>query len=176
MNRFFYKEGKPLNERSIELLEFGRSNDRIFSFANTEDSNLKHVCTKENDQFLFSDGQQRDDMGDAKVTICLPRSITHPGIAQGIETLIQRYWEAMLSRMVIVGHCPKELEELIGYNPVVELLTLDDSNSTKTDDTEQILDIIEHIDDYQKLVDKNREVALRLRYWRTRITNIINKL
>lgn len=171
-----YKEGKQLNERSIDLLEFGRSNERIFSFANMVDTEIKHVCTKVNDKFLFSDEQLRDAMGDAKVTICLPRSVTHPDIAHGIETLTQRYWEAMLSRMVIVGHCPKELEELIGYNPVVEFRSLNESESAKTNNADQILDIIEHIDDYQKYGDRNREVALRLGYWRTRITNIITKL
>lgn len=172
-----YQEGKELKERNIDLLEFGRSNDRIFSLSNTrrtKGTEIQHVCTKVDDKFIFTNEQLRDAMGDAKVTICLPRSVTHPEIAQGIETLTQRYWEAMLTRMVIVGHCPKELEELIGYNPVVEFRSFDESESTKADNAEQILDIIEHIDDYQELVDNNREFALRLGEWTTVLNTQVN--
>ena len=91
-------------------------------------------------------------MGDAKVTIALPRSMTQPEIAGDIETLTQRYWECMFSRMVMVGHAPQELVDFIGYNPVVELR--DDISAE-----DLIADVLEHIDDYQPLVDRNRATA-----------------
>lgn len=37
-----------------------------------------------------------------------------PEIAGDIETLTQRYWECMFSRMVMVGHAPQELLTLSG--------------------------------------------------------------
>ena len=114
-----YKEGKTLVERGIDLLEFGRSNEKVFNVALPE--TIKHVCTKVNEEFIYTNEQLYDAMGDAKVTITLPRSMTQPEIAGDIETLTQRYWECMLSRMVMLGHAPKELVDLIGYNPVVEL-------------------------------------------------------
>ena len=44
-----------------------------------------------------------------------------PELAGDIETLTQRYWECMLSRIVMLGHAPQELIDLIGYNPVIEI-------------------------------------------------------
>lgn len=181
-----YKEGKQLKDRTVDLLEFGRSNEKVISFSNTDRTNktdilsvksgksvfkkINHVCTKVGDKFIYTDEQLYDAMGDAKVTICLPRSMTHPEVAGDIETLTQRYWEAMLSRMVIVGHCPKELEDLIGYNPVVEA-PLNPSKGGETTN-ELILDIITHIEDYQELVDRNRETALRMGDWNVRIAEL----
>lgn len=55
----------------------------------------------------------------------------------------------------MVGHAPQELIDFIGYNPVIELT---DTISPE----EQIADVIEHIEDYQSLVDKNRETAEKL--------------
>ena len=165
-----YKEGKPLKERSIDLLEFGRSNEKVLGLASDSwDPRvpIHHVTTKVGDNFIYTDAQLYEAMGDAKVTICLPRSMTQPEVAGGIETLTQRYWEAMLSRMVIVGHCPKELEEIVGYNPVIEL------SGTGCEARGQILDIINHINDYQPLVDKNREAALHCGDWKQRMHGVM---
>ena len=161
-----YKEGKPLVERGIDLLEFGRSNEKVFKVALPE--TIKHVCTKVNEEFIYSNEQLYDAMGDAKVTITLPRSMTQPEIAGDIETLTQRYWECMLSRMVMLGHAPKELVDLIGYNPVVEL----DVEHT----AEQVQEILAHIEDYQPLVDKNRETALKMGDWSVRMQEVMKWL
>ena len=104
-----------------------------------------------------------------KVTITLPRSMTQPEVAGDIETLTQRYWECMFSRMVMVGHAPQELIDVIGYNPVIEL-------SDKISAEELIADVIEHIEDYQALVDKNRETAERLGSWDVRMKWLMSEL
>ena len=161
-----YKEGKTLVERGIDLLEFGRSNEKVFNVALPE--TIKHVCTKVNEEFIYTNEQLYDAMGDAKVTITLPRSMTQPEIAGDIETLTQRYWECMLSRMVMLGHAPKELVDLIGYNPVVEL----DVEHT----AEQVQEILAHIEDYQPLVDKNRETALKMGDWSVRMQEVMKWL
>lgn len=167
-----YTEGKELTERSIDLLEFGRGLDlNVNDHKLTANfSKIKHVKTLVDGKFVFTEEGLYGAMSDAKVTICLPRSITHPEMADGVETLTQRYWEAMLSRMVIVGHCPKELEELIGYNPVIEV------RGESAEVRDQIFDIIDHIADYQELVDRNREVALKMGDWKVRIKKIIECL
>jgi hypothetical protein len=161
-----YREGRVLKERTIDLLEFGRSNDKVLK-ASFPDS-VDHVCTKVNGKFIFSNEQLYSAMQDAKVTIALPRSMTQPEIAGDIETLTQRYWECMLSRMVMVGHAPKELIDLIGYNPVIEM---DYDNPVK-----QITDILTHIEDYQELVDKNREYALKYGDWTLRMKEVMRFL
>lgn len=161
-----YKEGRVLKKRTIDLLEFGRSNDKVLK-ADFPDS-VNHVCTKVNGKFVFSNEQLYSAMCDAKVTIALPRSMTQPEIAGDIETLTQRYWECMLSRIVMVGHAPKELIDLIGYNPVIEM---DYGNPVM-----QITDILTHIEDYQELVDKNRAYALKYGDWTLRMKDVMRFL
>ena len=74
----------------------------------------------------------------------------------------------MLSRIVMVGKAPKELIDLIGYNPVIDM-DFSDPNS-------QILGILDHIEDYQDLVDKNRQTALEKGDWSLRIRDIMSWL
>lgn len=170
-----YQKGKLLKDRNIDLLEFGRSNDKVFkvdqleSVIDNKNRNLNHVCTKKNGKFIYTNKQLYEAMGDAKVTIALPRSITQPEIAGDIETLTQRYWECMFSRMVMVGHAPQELIDFIGYNPVIEL-------SDKISPEEQIANVIEHIEDYQSLVDKNRETAEKMGSWDMRMKWLMGEL
>ena len=95
--------------------------------------------------------------------------MTQPEVAVDIETLTQRYWECMFSRMVMVGHAPQELIDFIGYNPVIEL-------NDKISAEELIADVIEHIEDYQALVDKNRETAERLGSWDVRMKWLMSEL
>lgn len=170
-----YQKGMLLKDRNIDLLEFGRSNDKVFkadqleSIFDNNNCSLNHVCTKQNGKFIYTNEQLYEAMGNAKVTIALPRSITQPEIAGDIETLTQRYWECMFSRMVMVGHAPQELIDFIGYNPVIEL-------SDKISPEELIANVIEHIEDYQYLVDKNRETAERLGSWNVRMKWLMGEL
>ena len=59
--------------------------------------------------------------------------------------------------------------DFIGYNPVIEL-------SDKTSTEELIANVIEHIEDYQSLVDKNRETAERLGSWDVRMKWLMGEL
>lgn len=169
-----YQKGKALKDRSIDLLEFGRSNDRVVcseKLAGIEinGNRILHICTKQNGKFVYTNEQLYEAMGDAKVTITLPRSMTQPEVAGDIETLTQRYWECMFSRMVMVGHAPQELVDFIGYNPVIELR--DDISAE-----DLIADVLENIENYQSLVDRNRETAERLGNWTVRMKWLIKEL
>lgn len=169
-----YDKGKLLKDREIDLLEFGRSNDRIINAEKLEqvwigENSLNHVCTKQHGKFIYTNEQLYQAMGNAKVTIALPRSMTQPEMAGDIETLTQRYWECMFSRMVMVGHAPQELVDFIGYNPVIEL--------RKDISAEALIrDVLEHIDDYQAIVDRNRETAERLGSWDVRMKWLMEEL
>ena len=169
-----YDKGKPLADREIDLLEFGRSNEKfiqadVLKQASVAGKAIRHVCTRQNGKFIYTNEQLYQAMGNAKVTITLPRSMTDPATAGNIETLTQRYWECMFSRMVMVGHAPQELVDFIGYNPVIEFQ--DDMSAA-----EQIVNVLEHIDDYQDLVDKNLETAQRLGSWDIRMQWLIGQL
>lgn len=167
-----YSQGKALHERSIDVLEFGRGSNINFDENENHNENIdgrfRYVCTKVNGKFLYTNEQLYEKMGDAKITIALPRSMTQPEVAGDIETLTQRYWENMVSRMVMVGHAPKDLVDLISYNPVIEL--------DNVHPQEQILDILVHISDYQELVNRNYETALQFGDWTTRMRQVIEWL
>ena len=163
-----YIEGKPLKERRIDVLEFGRSVLRTKTKTITKRDDINYVCTKEEEKFLFTNEQLVEAMGDAKVTIALPRSVTQPEVAGDIETLTQRYWECMLSRIVMVGRSPKELTELIGYDPVIPI--------DQTNPIAQIENMLMHIGNYQGMVDRNRETALRLGDWSIRAKQVMDWL
>jgi hypothetical protein len=64
----------------------------------------------------------------------------------------------------MVGHAPKELIEFIGYNPVIEI---DYENPNG-----QICNILQHINDYIGLTNKNRETALLKGDWLARMQGI----
>lgn len=161
-----YPEGLPLTERKIDLLEFGRSNKNVIK---TElPKNINHICTLINGKYIFTNDELKQALGNTKITIALPCSITDPKFCGGVETMTQRYWESMLSRVIMLGHAPKELTDLIGYNPVIEL----DFNHVN----EQIESILTRIEDYQELADKNRKNALEKGDWSQRIPNIMSFL
>lgn len=157
-----YNEGKPLKERSIDLLEFGRRNKKVFDV--NLPPNYTHLYSKNGEHLFKTEQDLVNGLVDSKITVCCPRCDTHPEIAKDIETLTQRYWEAMLSRIVIVGRAPKELTDLIGYNPVIEM--------GKENQQNRMIEILENIDKYQSLVDKNRKTAIDLGGWDLRIKEI----
>lgn len=163
-----YTQGKPLKERTIDILEFGRGSGIKMNGDLNENNSYNYVCTKVNGKYIYNNEQLYGAMGNSKITIALPRNMTQPEVAGDIETLTQRYWENMLSKMVMVGHAPKELVDLIGYNPVIEI--------NREHVNEQIYNILAHIEDYQTLVDKNRETALRIGSWDVRMKQVIKWL
>lgn len=156
-----YKEGKDLGNRNIDLLEFGRDNHILASPI----KGINHLKNKPGELLFKSNNDLVDSLSDAKIVITMPKSKTDPNYAKGIETLTQRFWECMLSRTILLGAAPKELVELVGYNPVVEI----DMKHAE----EQVIDILANIKDYQPLVDKNRDTALRMGDWKLRMKQIM---
>lgn len=161
-----YREGKALKERSVDLLEFGRRNAKVFKVSLSDTYN--HLFSKRGEHIFRTEKDLIKGLADSKITVCYPRCDTQPSKAGNIETLTQRYWEAMLSRIVLVGRAPKELIDLIGYNPVIEI--------EKEHQTEHIIEILNHINDYQSFVNRNRETALKHGDWNIRVNHIMNWL
>lgn len=156
-----YKEGKELKERGIDFLQYGREIDSIVKY---DFSGMSYVSGKRDGSAIFSQEELYDALADARVVAAYPKSWTNPEEAGGIETLTQRYWECMLSRCLMIGHAPKELVDLLGYNPVIEL--------DKNNPDEQLRGILEHIEEYQSLVNKNREMAIKHGDWKERMKKV----
>ena len=146
-----YDAGKELADRSIDFYSFGRQPKCVHEADFTGLNVAKNGTDKD----------FRERIRNSKTTIAVPRC---DAVAGCHETLTQRYWECMLSRMVMIGRAPKELTDLIGYNPLIEI--------DYTHLPEQIHHIKENITDYQPLVDRNRQTALRLAPWELRMTEV----
>lgn len=158
-----YKSGIELVKRPIDVLEFGRPTNYISKLAAL--TSIRFERTIENGRRRYTSSEFQDTLCNSKLTVCIPRCMSQPEVAGDIETLTQRYWECMLSRIVMIGHAPKELTDLVGYNPVIEM--------DKEHVNEQMQDILAHINEYQELVDKNREAALRHGDWTLRVREVM---
>lgn len=101
-----------------------------------------------------------DGLARAKISICVPSSITHPVRAGGIETMTTRYLQSMVSKCLVLGHAPQEMIHLFGYNPVIEI--------DMHDPVKQIFFILEHFKDYIPLVEKNYKTVIEHHTWRHR--------
>lgn len=164
-----YPKGEVLKNRPVDILSYGRQmipvTDKLRDLALSEKLN---VLFREGDAHLFSTFDDLvNGLQSSKITICYPQSVTHPERAQNIETLTQRYWEAMLTGSLLVGQVPKELVEVCGYNPVIEL----GDNPASV-----IRDVLTHIEDYQELADKNRARAEEMAGWDKRMIEILEIL
>lgn len=164
-----YPKGDNLKNRPVDILSYGRQmipvTDKLRDLALSEKLN---VLFREGDAHLFSTFDDLvNGLQSSKISICYPQSVTHPERAQNIETLTQRYWEAMLTGALLVGHAPKELIEVCGYNPVIEL---------GDDSVKVVRDILSNIEDYQELADKNRKCAEEKAGWDKRMPEIMEIL
>ena len=163
-----FEAGVELSERIIELYEIGSIQRGMFRKKHPEE--YKRLFNKPKDWDNRTQEDYKRLLQNSQLTVIFPRSITEPETAQGIETLTQRYWECMLSRILMVGHAPKELTDLVGYNPVIEM--------DMEHDLEQVEGILTDINNpkYQELVDRNRETALQMGSWDIRMNQIMEWL
>lgn len=172
-----YEKGRNLCDRPIEVYELGRQKKEYHAVLEelhqkgaikqyyrnryNDDGGLQQLAFPTADELLAN-------LPKIKIIISFPQVDTHPLRAGGLDTLTQRYWEAMLSRCLIVGRAPGELIEFIGYNPVIDV--------DWQDPAKQITDILNNIADYQEMVDRNYQVALEKASWCNRIADIIKIL
>lgn len=160
-----YHIGTNLVDRDIDLLEYGRVERNFF---HEYVSGINHVNVKNSKGRMSTWNKLVETISQSKICVALPRCDVDSKFTGGVETLTQRFWEGMLSRTLLIGRAPKELVDLIGYNPVI---TLDRNNPQQ-----QVRDILAHIEDFQPFVDKNRETALQMGSWDIRMKQVMEWL
>ena len=178
INQSLYHKGSRLEMRTIEVMEMGRRKEsfhKVLLSLKSQGminriitSNLNKNGTLDDKHVAYSNSMLRSLMADSKLMICFPQCDTNPQRAGNIETLTQRYWEGMLSRCLLIGRAPKELIDLIGYNPVIEV--------GKGNIENQLKKILMNISKYQSIVDKNFETAQKYADWSHRINMIVKVL
>lgn len=162
-----YERQLLLKERPIAVLELGRRYD--WWHAQVVDGlasqRVTHRYENPRGQIIFP---TRNDfvkgLAHSCISICFPASLTTPERAGSVETATHRYFEAMASGCLILGHCPDELSALFGYNPVIEV--------EKTAPLEQVLSILAKIQTYQELVERNYQRLLEVGTWKVRVRTL----
>jgi hypothetical protein len=165
---------KPLAERTIDVLELGRRYDVWHEAVTGRLAALgkAHLYEKVKGQMIFAtEAALRAGYNDAKISVCFPSSMTHPARSGDVETATLRYFESMAAKCLIVGHCPAELMDIMGYNPVLEA----DMTSAESA-AGQIEEILANVDRHQELVDRNYRAVLERGVWDVRIRQLLDEL
>ncbi|WP_405722853.1 glycosyltransferase [Streptomyces sp. NBC_01537] len=157
-----------LSERTIGVLELGRRHNgwhEAVCGALERRSGHRHVYARWREELVFpSERALRDGFSDTVVSVCFPSSITHPLRSGRVETMTHRYLESMASGCLMVGHAPRELVDLMGFNPVVEV-----DWSAPVD---QLLDILASPQRWQPHVDRVLRRVREVGDWRVRVRDI----
>ncbi|MFB1490698.1 MULTISPECIES: glycosyltransferase [unclassified Thiocapsa] len=166
-----YNPGKRLVERSIDVLEYGRTYPYFTTAVKDDVGNggLRHVYPKAGQQVFSNLAQLRAALSDSKALVCYPRSQTEPHIAGSVETVTLRYFEAIASRALVIGRAPQELIDLFGYNPAIEI---DVSNLPG----KAVVQALRDVERYQPLVERNYLRLLEVATWEVRAKEIIDLL
>jgi hypothetical protein len=163
-----YRPDVPLVRRRIDVLELGRRHDGYHSRITPAlaAAGKAHRYEQVKGQVVFPAKEEFvEGIGQSKVSVCFPCSMTHPARSGDDETTTHRYFESIASGSVLVGHCPAELRDLFGYDPVVSV----DWN----DPSRQILEIVDRIDDYQPQVERNYQRLLEVGTWEARTRTML---
>lgn len=160
-----YPRGPILKNRRIDVLSYGRQNEKLHEI-------LAEAAGRGDIKYQRGAGFELEslirDLHSSRITITYPRSYTNPEIAGNVETLTIRYWEAMLTGVVMVGKAPKELVDVCGYDPVVPM---DEANCMSV-----IMHILKNIGQYQGMVERNRKTAELYGGWEDRLRVIESNL
>ncbi|GHT76279.1 hypothetical protein AGMMS50262_14040 [Bacteroidia bacterium] len=163
---------RSFQEKDIDVLALGRRYDKyhhaIVSYL--EENQYSYLYEQEKGKIIFPTREGFiNGLARAKISICVPSSITHPDRSGDIETMTVRYLQSIASKCLIVGHAPQEMITLFGYNPVIEI---DEDNPTK-----QLEDILKNYSSYFPLIEKNFQ-QVQYHTWKNRweqIKKTINK-
>ena len=166
-----YDASKPWAQRNIDVLEMGRRFDHYHHKITDKlaQSEYVHLYDRGTGKDIFP---HRPDLVDGlsrtRIVICFPRSHTHPDVAGGVETVTYRYFQAMASKCLMVGHAPQELMDMFGYNPVIEI--------KDGEEFEQLKWVLHNLNSFAGLVDRNYDRLLEVGTWKSRVETVLNVL
>lgn len=135
---------RPWAERTIDIIAFGRGHPRYHTAIAAE-------CEVRGLRYVYQRFDTADDlvqaMGNSKISICFPQSMTHPERVGRVSTVTLRYLESMAAKCLVLGGSPLEAKQMFGYNPVIEA---DWDNPVG-----QLLRILQNPDGFFALIEKN---------------------
>ncbi len=150
-------------EKTIDILALGRKNDKLHQalIAAGFESSYNYLYEKVKGEIVFpSRDEFLNGLANSKILICYPRSVTHPELAGDIETMTNRYLQGMASKVLMVGKCPDEMKDLMGYSPVIDL--------DEVDPVKHLTEILLDYDKYIPLIEKNYIEFCSAHTWKNR--------
>jgi len=99
----------PIHEKHIDVLHLGRPYEEFHQkiVKGLADRGISYLYEHKAGTLIFPDENRFEHgIAQAKVSICVPASITHPQKTSGISTMTQRYLQNMASKCILVGICP----------------------------------------------------------------------
>jgi hypothetical protein len=166
-----YSPDKPLAARSIEVLELGRRwttyHDKIRDHCAARGYVHKYEVSRGQLVFATPDDFLRG-LGDSKISVCFPSSLTHPERSGDVETMTLRYLESVACRCIVVGRCPAEMKDVFGYSPVVE--------ADLNDPAAQIDHILRNLSSFEPLLDRNLRRLREVGTWDMRVGTMLDLL
>ena len=168
---YAYDPSKPLSERTIDVLELGRRHESLHAriVGPLAAGGETHLYEPAAGAIVFP---TRDalvaGLGDAKLSILFPSSLTHPARSGDVETVTHKYFESIASGCIPVGRCPAELEDLFGYDPVVPL--------DESDPVAHIRALLDDLDAHRDLVERNLARLLEVGTWDARAQTLLATL
>jgi hypothetical protein len=150
---------RPYEEKNIDVFEFGRRYDAYHN-------RITPLLRQRGYAHLWGHRppQLRDPLSRTKISICFPSNMTHPERAEYISTTTLRYLESMVSKCLIVGSAPYDMQYLFDHQPAIE--------ADMQNPGEQLIDILERYTDYIPLIEKNYGAVLAHHLWRNRMNMI----
>lgn len=161
----------PYAEKDIDVLQFGRKYDAYHELIRKplERDGKVYRYEQTKGEIVFATREEFvDGLARSKVSICVPSNITHPERSGDIETMTVRYLQSMTSKCLIVGHAPKEMINLFGYNPVIEIDMKDPVN--------QLQFVLNNFNQYVSLIEKNYATVADNHSWHNRWKEITDVL
>ncbi len=155
------------DRKDIDVLAMGRKYDDYHEKikGHLQQHQRTYYYELEKGFLIFPDRNQFiDGLSRSKISICAPSSITHPERSGHVETMTMRYLQSMASKCLIVGHAPKEMVELFGYQPVIEI--------DWKDPTGQIEYLLQNFDLHIPLIERNYREVMTKHTWADRFSQI----
>lgn len=159
---------KPLHEKNIDVLEFGRKYDFYHNIIREvlEENHFVHLYERNKGEIVFKNRRQFiDGLSRSKISICIPSNVTHPERSEGISSMTLRYLQSMASKCLIVGIMPDEMRLLFNYCPIIPI---DIENADV-----QIVKILNNYREYIPLIEKNYQEVRNNHTWSMRISKMM---
>ena len=159
---------RPLSERSIDVMELGRRAEDVHRRIAPALARARKVHTYRppGDPPPYASQEALAlALGQTRIMLCFPKTVTHPEEAGGLETATYRYFEAFAAGCLVMGACPRELRDLWGYDPVLPV----DADRP----ADSILLALERLPELQSLVCRNLERLAQVGTWSRRAAEMV---